>query len=96
MAAQYYHAISENGDQIDDPSEDALFMMIEDLDDADNTFVVVEPDTDDPAWYASIATLDEGGYEIVRRDTTRREHDVSTETDIDQIANDLTVWLAAR
>ncbi|MFB7176054.1 hypothetical protein ACFCYM_35485 [Streptomyces sp. NPDC056254] len=32
-------------------------------------------------WFASVAVLDEGGYEIVRRDTTRNEHDVSTATD---------------
>ncbi|MEV7676940.1 hypothetical protein [Streptomyces sp. NPDC088752] len=40
--------------------------------------------------------LDEGGYEVVRRDTSRREHDVIIETSINQIAGDLTKWLAAR
>ncbi|MGW6692132.1 hypothetical protein [Streptomyces sp. NPDC054961] len=96
MAADYYCADSENGDHIDDPSEDALFMLIGDLNGTDNTFVVIQPDEDDPAWFASVAVLDEGGYEIVRRDTTRREHEVTTETSIDQIAGDLTKWLAAR
>ncbi|MFF5106474.1 hypothetical protein [Streptomyces sp. NPDC000134] len=47
-------------------------MMISDLNDSDNTFVVVQPDEDDLLWFASVAVLDEGGYEIVRRDTTRR------------------------
>ncbi|GAB2957944.1 hypothetical protein GCM10023080_016990 [Streptomyces pseudoechinosporeus] len=32
----------------------------------DNTFVVIQPDQDDPAWFASVAVLDQGGYEIVR------------------------------
>ncbi|MER5348523.1 hypothetical protein ABT030_51665 [Streptomyces mirabilis] len=96
MAATYYCADSENGHHINDPSEDALFDLISELNDVDNTFIVIQPDEDDPAWFASVAVLDEGGYEIVRRDTTRREHEVNTETSTGQIANDLIVWLAAR
>ncbi|RSS36894.1 hypothetical protein [Streptomyces sp. WAC08241] len=96
MGAQYYGAGSENGDRVDDPSEDALFMLISDLDDSDNTFVVVQPDEDAPVWFASVAVLDEGGYEIVRRDTTRNEHEVITATGINDIARDLTIWMAAR
>ncbi len=96
MAADYYCADSENGDHVDDPSEDALFMLISDLNGTDNTFVVIQPDEDDPAWFASVAVLDEGSYEIVRSDTSRREHDVATQTSINQIAGDLIKWLAAR
>ncbi|MFJ5221254.1 hypothetical protein ACIP98_42545 [Streptomyces sp. NPDC088354] len=96
VAARYYCADSENGDHVDDPSEDALFMLVADLNDTDNTFVVVQPDQDDPAWFASVAVLDAGGYEIVHRDATRREHDVSVETSTDRIAGDLIKWLAAR
>jgi hypothetical protein len=96
MGARYYGADSENGDRIDDPSEDALFMMISDLNDSDNTFVVVQPDEDEPVWFASVAVLDEGGYEIVRRDTTRNEHEITTATRINDIARDLTIWMAAR
>ncbi|MEV7243121.1 hypothetical protein AB0N92_17995 [Streptomyces sp. NPDC093248] len=96
MGAQYYGADSENGDRIDDPSEDALFMMISDLNTSDNTFVVVQPDEDDPVWFASVAVLDEAGYEIVRRDTVRNEHEVTTATSINDIARDLTIWMAAR
>ncbi|MFI6697150.1 hypothetical protein ACIBLA_36480 [Streptomyces sp. NPDC050433] len=96
VAAEDYGADSENGDHIDDPSEDALFMLISDLNDADNTFVFIQPDEDEPDWFASVAVLDEGRYEVVRRDTDRREHDVSVETAIRRIAGDLTKWLAAR
>ncbi|MGW7369831.1 hypothetical protein ACWGI8_42015 [Streptomyces sp. NPDC054841] len=96
MAADYYCAGSENGDHVDGPVEDALFMLISDLHGTGNTFVVVRPDEDDPAWFASVAVLEEGGYEIVRRDTTRREHDVTVATGIDRIAGDLTTWPAAR
>ncbi|MBT2901010.1 hypothetical protein [Streptomyces sp. McG3] len=96
MGAAYYRAESESGDHIDDPSEDALFMLIDDLNDSDNTFVVIQPDQDDPVWFTSVAVLEEGGYEVVRRDNTRREHHVVSETSIDRIARDLTIWMAAR
>lgn len=96
MGRLYYRADSEDGDRIDDPSEDALFMMISDLNDSDNTFLVVQPDEDTPVWFASVALLDAGGYEVVRRDTTRNEHDVITSTSINDIAHDLTVWFTAR
>ncbi|BAU87875.1 hypothetical protein SLA_7009 [Streptomyces laurentii] len=52
---------------------------------------MIQPDQDAPAWFASVAVLDEGGYEVVRR-----EHDVTVETSNDRIAGDLTKWLAAR
>ncbi|MEU6896053.1 hypothetical protein ABZ934_30745 [Streptomyces sp. NPDC046557] len=96
VAAEYYCADSENGDHVDNPSQEALFMLINDLNDTDNTFVVIQPDQDEPVWFASVAVLDNGGYEIVRRDTTRHEHDVVVETSTDHIAGDLTKWLAAR
>ncbi|MFH8610600.1 hypothetical protein ACH4D5_24295 [Streptomyces sp. NPDC018029] len=35
--------VSENGDHIVGASEDALFEMIGELDDTDNTFIVIEP-----------------------------------------------------
>ncbi|TCR26322.1 hypothetical protein [Streptomyces sp. BK205] len=96
MRSQRCGADNENGDRIDDPSEDALFMMIDDLNESDNTFVVVQPDEDDLVWLASVAVLDEGGYEIVRRDSSRNEHEVTWATSINDIAHDLTLWLAAR
>ncbi|MGW4161394.1 hypothetical protein [Streptomyces sp. NPDC004788] len=96
MGARYYGADSEDGDRIDDPSEDALFMMISDLNDSDNTFVAIQPDEDDPVWYASVAVLEEGGYEIVLRDASRSEHEVTTATSIGDIARNLTIWLACR
>ncbi|MFI6090744.1 hypothetical protein [Streptomyces sp. NPDC051218] len=96
MGARGYGVVSENGDHIEGASEDALFEMISALDGTDNTFIVIEPDTDDPAWFASVAVLEEGGYEIVRSDSARYEHQVHTETDISRIALDLIIWLTTR
>jgi hypothetical protein len=96
MAADYFIADTENGDHIDDPSEDALFMLISELNHTDNTFVTVQPDDDDPVWYASVSLLDNDSYEVEYRDPRHREHDLATATDRNQIAQDLTLWLARR
>lgn len=96
VAARYYCADSENGDHIDDPSEDALFELLSDLNDTDNTFVVIQPDQDEPAWFTSVAVLEDGGYEVVCRDASRSEHEVRVEASLSRIASDLTIWMAAR
>lgn len=95
MPASYYRAGAENGDGIDDPSEDALFMMIGELKHADNTFVI-QPDADNPPWFASVSLLDEGGYEVELRDVRHREHELTVQDDIGCIAKDITIWTAAR
>jgi len=48
VAATYFCADRENGDHLDDPSEDALFEVLSDLNDTDDTFVVIQPDQDVP------------------------------------------------
>lgn len=96
MTADYYVADTENGDHIDDPSEDALFMLISDLNSTDNTFVVIQPDTDDPVWFATVGLLSPGQYETVLRDKHRREHELQISDSISEIAKDLTIWLASR
>ena len=95
MAADYYDADTENGDHIADPSEDALFMLLQDLDSDGNAFVTISP-ADDSGWYASVSMLDDGSYEVDRSDPDRHQHEVTTETDTTAIAKDLTIWLAAR
>jgi hypothetical protein len=96
MVADYYIADTENGDHIDDPSEDALFMLFTDLNTADNTFVTINPADPQATWYASVSLLDDGTYEVEYRDARQREHELSVRTDRSQIARDLTIWLARR
>jgi hypothetical protein len=50
-----------------EPSE-----MIIELALPDNTFVIVEPDEDDPTWFASVSRLDDGTYEVEYRDPLHR------------------------
>lgn len=96
MGADYYTADTENGDHIDDPSEDALFMLISDLNQAGNTFLTITPADDDAAWYASVTLLGDGTYEVERAGLSRGEQHRDTATSRNDIARDLTIWLAAR
>jgi hypothetical protein len=96
VAADYYSADSENGDHMDDPSEDGLFMLISDLNQAGNTFVTITPADDDPTWYASVTLLPAGTYEVERADPAHSEQHRDTSTSPDDIARDLTTWLTAR
>jgi hypothetical protein len=57
MGADCYSADTENGDHIDDPSEDGLFMLLSGLNEAGNTFITITPTDDDPAWHASVTLL---------------------------------------
>ncbi|WP_326565810.1 hypothetical protein VSH64_28565 [Amycolatopsis rhabdoformis] len=94
-SADYYIADTENGDHIDDPSEDALFMLIADLTRTDNTFLTVTADMN-AGWYASVSLLDDGTYEVELHHPDQRENTRTTNTDRNQIASDLTTWLASR
>ena len=96
MAADYYAADTENGDHVDDPSEDGLFMLLEDLTQDGNTFLTITPADDDPAWYASATLLPGGAYELERADPDRGEHHYDTLTSVGAIARTLILWLAAR
>lgn len=96
MAASYFRADAENGDSVDDPSEGALCMMIGELNHTDNTFVVVQPDGDDPDLSVSVSLLDEGGFEVELRDMRCHEHKLAARQDAARIAQDIMIWLAAR
>jgi hypothetical protein len=85
VAYTYHRVDSENGDHFDD------------LNDIDNTFVVIQPAEDDPAWHVSVVVRDAcEGYEAVRRDTRSREHDVTTGENISDIAHEFVLWLEGR
>jgi hypothetical protein len=96
MGADYYTADTENGDHIDDPSEDALFMLLSELNQAQNTFITITPADEDPTWYASVTLLPGGTYEVERADPARGEQHRDTAAGPGNVARDLTIWLAAR
>ncbi|MCE7009767.1 hypothetical protein LWC34_48020 [Kibdelosporangium philippinense] len=96
MTADYYIADTENGDHIEDPSEDALFMLITDLAHPENTFLTVNPADMDAGWYASVSLLDDDTYEVERHHPDQQEPTRTTSADRNQIAKDLTIWLAGQ
>lgn len=54
----------EDGTTYDDPSEDALFLLFEDIESGDGTWLVVENLTDrSHQTYAQCARQDDGSYE---------------------------------
>ncbi|GAA1589297.1 hypothetical protein GCM10009678_84530 [Actinomadura kijaniata] len=87
-------AESEVGDRVEEPSEDALFMMLQELEHPANTFLTVQPDQADPSWYAVASLLEDGRFEVERRDVRRRRHHLTVETDPSQIARMLVLWPA--
>ena len=95
MAADYYDAETESGDHVADPSEDALLMLFEDLDQEDNNFVTITA-ADGSDWYAVVSLLDDGRYEVELRDPVCREHELTTVPDPSEAAHDLITWLADR
>ena len=96
MANGYYHADTENGDHMDDPSEDGLFMLIDDLCHPHNTFVIIEPDDGSSDWFASVTLQRNGLYGLEWRDMSRRDHKLTVETNRGQIARKLILWLSGR
>jgi hypothetical protein len=96
VAGGFYTVECEDGTRREDPSEDVLFMLIEELDHADNTHLVIEPVDETTDWYASVGLLEDGSYEVECRDPRYREHELTVETEIGPIARQLTIWLSLR
>jgi hypothetical protein len=92
--ASYYTAESENGEAVADPSEDALFMRISDLELPGNTNLVVEPSYSGASWYAVVGLLEGGGYEVEYSNPARNQHEVVEEQELGRLCRDLTLWLA--
>ena len=86
-------ATSENGDVIDDPSEDALFMMLEDIDGGDGTYLIVESLTDSSGQtYAQTSRDDDGTYIVEHRNGSPDEHYGTVASDMRAAHSLLTGW----
>ncbi|THV23560.1 hypothetical protein [Glycomyces paridis] len=96
MAADYYRVDTEDGDHIDDPSEDALYMLLEDLNPIDNRFLTIAPPGSQPAWHATVSLMDDNVFAVERAHAELGVHELETGTDRNAIARDLTIWLASR
>jgi hypothetical protein len=68
-------ATSESGDVIDDPSEDALFMMLEDIEAGEGTFLIVESlDDATGQTYVQTSRNDDGSHIVEYRDGGPTNH----------------------
>lgn len=73
--APVLRATTESGDVIDDPSEDALFMMLEDVDAGHGTFLIVETLSDPTGQtYAQTMRSGNGTYVVEYRDGDPTRH----------------------
>ncbi|MEU1841835.1 hypothetical protein [Micromonospora chersina] len=86
----------ESGVVIDEPSEDAIFEAMGDLDSRHNTFLTIEPPGNGQEWHVVISSIDTGGFEIELRDAKTREHELYVSDDRSKIATDVTIWIAGR
>ena len=87
---------TESGASVDEPSEDAIFETMGELDGHDNSFLTIEPDADDQGWYVVISLAELGGFEVELRDATTRTHELYASADRNRIARDVTKWIADR
>ncbi|MGK5557307.1 hypothetical protein ACSNOI_37435 [Actinomadura kijaniata] len=87
-------AESEAGKRVEEPSEDVLFMMLQELEHPADTFLIVQPDQADPSWHAVASLLEDGRFEVERRDAPRRRHHLTVETDPSQVARMMVLWPA--
>ncbi len=61
-------AMAESGDTIDDPSEDALFMMLENIEAGEGTYLIVDSLRDSTnQTYAQTSRNDDGTYIVEYR-----------------------------
>ncbi|KRA32626.1 MULTISPECIES: hypothetical protein [unclassified Nocardioides] len=68
-------ATAESGDTIDDPSEDALFMMFEDVEAGESTYLIVEALVGSHGQaYAQASRNDDGTYVVEYRDGGPEHH----------------------
>jgi len=102
LGAVEYYADAEGGAYLEDPTHADLVQLIQGLDQASNTFVVLYPGDDTRDWFISIATRRGvlGGYEIERHDRdTDPDQAPPTKTTAAvpaDIATDVLDWISHR
>lgn len=68
-------AVSESGDTIVDPSEDALFMMLEDIEGGESTYLIVDALRDATGQtYVQTSRNADGTYDVEYRDGGPEHH----------------------
>ena len=96
MTAPILRAELENGDTYDDPSEDALFLLLQDIDAGHAQWVIVERLDDlTRQTYAQALRMDDGSYLVERRLGTAETHEPTRASDMRAAHKVLTAWAFA-
>ncbi len=86
-------ATSESGDVVDDPSEDALLTMLQDLEAGRGTFLIVESLGDGTGQtFVQAARNDDGSYVVEYRQGSAEQHFQATVPDFSQAHVLVTMW----
>ena len=89
--AAVLRAQTSNDEQYDDPSEDLLFMLLDELQ-PDDYVIVERPDDQTQQTYAQVLRTGSQGYLIERREGSAETHAFARSADMRSIHADLTTW----
>jgi hypothetical protein len=86
-------ATAESGDTIDDPSGDALFMMLEDIEAGESTYLIVDSLKDSAhQTYAQTSRNEDGTYIVEYRDGGPERHYATVAQDMRAAHALITGW----
>lgn len=93
-----FYADAESGTRLPNPTRADLIGLIDDLNDSENTFIVVHPPVDEADWFFSISKKvgTFGGYELHRYDPDTDERAKTTAAAPTVIADDVLDWISRR
>jgi hypothetical protein len=78
MRTLTFRAVMENGDTYDNPSEDVLLLLLEDLAAGEGSWVIIEKVADASGQtYAQALRLSDGSFQVERRRGSADTHEVA-------------------
>jgi len=96
MTGPILRAVMENGESYDDPSEDALFLLFEDMAAGDARWVVIEKISDtSKQTYTQAVRLADGSFQVERRLGSPATHEAVGPVDLRTAHEQLTRWAFA-
>lgn len=82
---------TSQGERHEEPSEDLLFILMEDLQQEQDYFIVEDARDTAGQTYAQVMRVD-AGYLMERRRGSEDTHEHATSADLRQVHEDLTTW----
>ncbi len=93
MAKAVLRAITETGEEHEDPSEDLIFMLLEDIERGEEQFFIIEVTADDSGQtYAQVIRNDDGTWNLERRDGGPGSHFRATCPNLRSAHGALVAW----